>query len=64
LTDLLNNKIRMGKATNTAEFARDWTANNDARNYVIVGDPAARLYLLEDGGTPQERSPIELIISN
>ena len=43
--DLMAEKIRIdtGKAPNESLLASLWTAAQDARNYVILGDPAARL---------------------
>lgn len=36
-------QIRDGRQPNAAELSALWTANNDARGYAIIGDPAVRL---------------------
>ncbi len=36
-------QLRFGKKLEELDLARMWTARNDARNYLVLGDPAVRL---------------------
>jgi hypothetical protein len=42
-------ELKYGGEISELEIANDWTANNDARNYVILGDPAVRVAVANDG---------------
>jgi hypothetical protein len=52
--------IKFGGTPNNRSLASMWTANNDARNYAIFGDPAVRLVVTENGAA-SDRPTIETV---
>ena len=42
-------ELGYGEAINKDDIADLWTTNNDARNYAVVGDPAVRVIVKQEG---------------
>ncbi|MEZ4708565.1 MAG: S8 family serine peptidase [Caldilineaceae bacterium] len=50
--------VQYGLQVEPTNIASMWTAHNDARGYAIIGDPAVRLKLAQDGDASQARPEI------
>jgi hypothetical protein len=62
LTNQLDEIKNAYRKPNDLELARQWTMNNDARNYILLGDPAVRLAVGNGSAEDSQRPTIPEIV--
>jgi hypothetical protein len=56
LTDVLG-EVQFGLNVEPLELASKWTANNDSKNYIVIGDPAVRMMVAENAADSLHQRP-------
>jgi hypothetical protein len=54
--------INRGQVALKQDLSFKWTANNDARGYAVIGDPAVRLMVSSNASTNSDRPTVEKVI--
>ncbi|MBE0697715.1 MAG: hypothetical protein IH586_12410 [Anaerolineaceae bacterium] len=60
LTSVLED-VQFGLTVEPLEMASKWTANNDSKNYVVLGDPAVRMMVADETGASVPERPSILV---
>lgn len=55
LSKVMEDRQHGGSSVNDYDLTQMWTANNDARGYVVIGDPAVYIPLVKGDETPTAR---------
>jgi endonuclease G len=55
--------VKYGKVADNWALSSMWTSNNDARSYLVLGDPAVRLPLAVGKDPPRPRPVLEAIVT-